>query len=125
MTPVANCCGTMGSQKYFISERINVKLMMLTWNFAQDKEEFTPFVTQNLFGELRPRSPPKRIAQQIVERNALALDDLDTIIFSSSSTTLTRRAMRTGIIVGRSGKTFPELRPSWVPGHLSTVSLGI
>ncbi|KAK5193426.1 hypothetical protein LTR99_006978 [Exophiala xenobiotica] len=81
MTPVANCCGTMGSQKYFISERINVKLMMLTWNFAQDKEEFTPFVTQNLFGELRPRSPPKRIAQQIVERNALALDDLDTIIF--------------------------------------------
>jgi hypothetical protein len=81
MTPVANCSGTMGYQKYFISERINVKLMMLTWNFAQDKEEFTPFVTQNLFGELRPRSPPKPIAQQIVERNALALDDIDTIIF--------------------------------------------
>ena len=79
-SPVANCSGTMGSLKYSTSEN-DVRVNDADLVFAQDKEEFTPFVQQNLFGELRPCSPPKSVAQQIVERNALALDDLDTIIF--------------------------------------------
>ncbi len=70
----------MGSPKYSPLKYI-IQIDNADFGFAQDKEEFTPFVQQNLFGELRPCSPPKSVAQQIVERNALALDELGTIIF--------------------------------------------
>ncbi|KAK4944634.1 hypothetical protein LTR10_016068 [Elasticomyces elasticus] len=57
---------------------------VLLWDYGLSEvhEEFTPFVQNNLLGELSPRSPATSIAQQIVERNGIAGADLETIIFS-------------------------------------------
>ncbi|KAI1608322.1 hypothetical protein EDD36DRAFT_109964 [Exophiala viscosa] len=57
---------------------------VLLWDYglSEVREEFTPFVQQNLLGELSPRSPATSVVQQIEERNGIAGPNLETIIFS-------------------------------------------
>ena len=74
---------------------------------VQDREEFTPFVQQHLFSELRPCSPLKSVAQQIAERNALAPDNLKTIIFRYTFQALTFSSNET------SHAHWDHCRPFW------------
>ncbi|OQV09300.1 hypothetical protein CLAIMM_13434 [Cladophialophora immunda] len=67
---------------FLVSDGKTGRQLLWDYGLSEDTEEFTPFIQNNLFGELRPRSPPKSVAQQISEHSNTAAAALETIIFS-------------------------------------------